>query len=123
MDSLYRERIIDHYRRPRSQGVLDAPDFSSELDNPVCGDVARIDVQLEGSTVAAARWSGRGCVISLASASMLTDALIGKQVEELRTLEDEDIYDMLGFRPGPVRARCALLALRVLQEGLCQTDR
>jgi len=69
MDSPYQERIIDHYRNPRNQGVLAESSCSAQLDNPLCGDVVRIDVRLEDGRVAAARWSGRGCVISLAAAS------------------------------------------------------
>ena len=73
MSSPYQERIIDHYRNPRNQGALAESSFSAQLDNPVCGDVVRIDVRMEGDLVAAARWTGRGCVISVAAASLLTE--------------------------------------------------
>jgi nitrogen fixation NifU-like protein len=122
MDSPYQERVIDHYRNPRNQGVLADPDLSAELDNPVCGDVVRIDVRLEDGRVAEARWSGRGCVISLAAASLLTQDLLGRSVEDLHALQDTDVFGMLGFRPGPVRSRCALLPLRALQAGLVQIE-
>lgn len=122
MASPYRERIVDHYRHPRNQGVLDDADLSAQLDNPVCGDVVRVDVRLDGQRVAAARFSGRGCVLSVAAASLLTEELQGKSVEELRALQDEDVFEMLGFRPGPVRARCGLLSLHALQAGLKQLD-
>lgn len=114
----YRERIIDHYRNPRNQGVLEDADISAQLDNPVCGDVVRLDVRLTDGLVSAARFSGRGCVLSVAAASLLTEELQGKTIEDLRELSDEDMFEMLGLRPGPVRARCALLGLRALQLGL-----
>ncbi len=114
----YRERIIDHYRNPRNQGVLEDADISAQLDNPVCGDVVRLDVRLTGGRVSAARFSGRGCVLSMAAASLLTEELVGKTVEDLHELSDEVVFELLGLRPGPVRARCALLGLRALQLGL-----
>jgi len=118
----YREHVLDHYRHPRNRGTLDDADISSELDNPVCGDVVRIDVRLHGDRVSEARFSGRGCVISMAAASMLTEAIAGKTVDELKALRDEDVFDMLGVTLGLVRARCGLLALRALQEGLAQLE-
>ena len=119
---LYREHILDHYRHPRNQGTLDDADISSRLDNPVCGDVVQLDVRLEDGRVSEAQFSGRGCVISMASASMLTEEILGKTVEELRALQDEDVFEMLGITLGPVRAKCGLLPLRVLQEGLSHLE-
>ncbi len=118
MENVYREHILDHYRHPRNQGGLDDADISSELDNPVCGDVLRLDVRLSDGRVSDARFSGRGCVISMASASMLTEKILNKTVDELRELTDEDVFTMMGIELGPVRAKCGLLSLRVLQEGM-----
>ncbi len=118
MENLYREHILDHYRHPRNQGTLDDADISCELDNPVCGDVVRLDIRLRDGRVSEVRFSGRGCVISMASASMLTEEILGKTVEELKALQDEDMFGMLGITLGPVRAKCGLLPLRVLHEGL-----
>jgi nitrogen fixation NifU-like protein len=123
MPSPYRERIIDHYRNPRNRGVLENADLSAQLDNPVCGDMVRIDVRMNGRMVAAAQFSGRGCVLSMAAASMLTEEIRGKSTEALQALGDEDVFQMLGFEPGPVRARCALLSLRALQAGLERLSR
>ena len=122
MENLYHEHILDHYRHPRNQGMLDDADISCEQDNPVCGDVVRLDVRLKDGRVSEARFSGRGCVISLASASMLTEEILGKTVEELEALQDEDVFRMLGITLGPVRARCGLLPLRVLQCGLAHLE-
>jgi len=118
LENLYREHVLDHYRNPRNQGTLENADISCEQDNPVCGDVVRLDVRLIGDRVSEARFSGQGCILSMASASMLTEEILGKTVEELRALQDEDIFEMIGITLGPVRANCGLLPLRVLQEGL-----
>lgn len=119
---IYREHILDHYRHPRNQGTLDDADISCELDNPVCGDVVRLDIRLEDGRVCQARFSGRGCVISMASASMLTEEILGKTVEELETLGEDDVFRMLGITLGPVRAKCGLLPLQVLHEGLAHME-
>lgn len=118
MEDLYRERILDHYGSPRNEGTLESADISCERDNPVCGDVVRLDVRLDDGRVTEARFSGQGCVISMASASMFTEEIQGRTLEELRALDDEDIFEMLGVELGSSRSNCGLLPLRVLQEGL-----
>jgi nitrogen fixation NifU-like protein len=120
--SPYPQHIVDHYRNPRNRGELREPDVSGQLDNPVCGDVVRFDLRIEGDRAAEARWSGRGCVLSLSSASLLSQAVQGLTLQELRALSDEDVFEMVGFRPGLVRSRCALLPLRALQEGLAKIE-
>ena len=123
MENVYREHILDHYRHPRNQGTLDDADISGELDNPVCGDVVRFDIRLSDGRVGEARFSGRGCVISMASASMLTEKVLDKTVEELGELTDEDVFEMMGITLGPVRAKCGVLPLRVLQEGMNRLEK
>lgn len=118
MENLYREHILDHYGNPRNQGRLADADISCEWDNPVCGDVVRIDLRLEDGRVSDVRFEGQGCVISMASASMFTELIKGKTLEELRALTDEDVFEMLGIELGPSRSQCGLLPLQVLQEGL-----
>jgi nitrogen fixation NifU-like protein len=122
VENLYREHILDHYAKPRNQGTLDDADISCEWDNPMCGDVVRIDLRLENGRVSEARFSGQGCVISMASASMLTEEILGKTVEELKALQDEDVFNMLGITLGSVRAKCGLLPLQVLQKGLARLE-
>ena len=122
MESLYREHILDHYRHPRNQGTLDGADVSYQLENEICGDVVRLDVRLQDGRVSEARFSGRGCVISTASASMLTEEVLGKTVDELKALRDEDVFEMLGTTLPPVRTKCGLLPLRALQEGLARWE-
>jgi nitrogen fixation NifU-like protein len=117
-NNLYREHILDHYGNPRNEGTLDDADISCEQSNPLCSDVVRLDIRLKDGRVDEARFTGEGCVISMASASMFTEEIRGKTVEELKALQDEDIFKMLGVTLGPVRAKCGLLPLRVLQKGL-----
>ena len=118
MDDLYREVILDHYKNPRNHGVLDPHDFSYADENPLCGDKLRIDVRLdENQNVKEVAFSGRGCAISQASASMLTEAIQGKPLAEVLKFSKEDLLDMLGIELGPVRLKCALLSLKVLKAG------
>jgi nitrogen fixation NifU-like protein len=118
MDDLYREVILDHYKNPRHRGTLDPHDFSYEDENPLCGDKLRIDVRLDAEQrVADVAFSGRGCAISQASASLLTDAILGKTLAEVKQLTKDDILDLLGIELGPVRLKCALLSLKVLKAG------
>lgn len=117
MEDLYRDQIIDHYQNPRNHGTLEHPDISYEEDNPVCGDHIRIDLKLDDGKVAQARFEGHGCSISQASASMLTESIIGKSLDEVRQIGKEQILEMLGIPLGPVRLKCALLSLKVLKAG------
>ena len=119
MDDLYREVILDHYKNPRHHGKLDPNDFTFEDENPLCGDKLRIDVRLDetGQRVAEVAFSGRGCAISQASASLLTEAIEGKTLDEVKALTKDDILDLLGIELGPVRLKCALLSLKVLKAG------
>lgn len=118
MSDLYREKILDHYGNPRNEGALEKADISYERDNPVCGDVVRLDIKLEARRVSDVKFSGQGCVISMASASMLTEEIKGKTIPELLEMDEEDVLEMLGVELGPSRMHCGMLPLRVLQEGL-----
>jgi nitrogen fixation NifU-like protein len=118
VDDLYRQYILDHYREPRNHGHLDHPDIHAGDTNPLCGDRIELDLRLEGECVADVRFDGRGCAISQASASMLTEQIEGATLDELRALTPEDVFEMLGVSIGPARQRCALLALRVLHQGI-----
>lgn len=117
MEDLYREVILDHYQNPRNYGTLEPSDISYEEDNPVCGDHIRLDLRLKDGRVSEVRFSGHGCAISQASASMLTEAIQGKTLEELRAFGKDDVLNMLGIPLGPVRIKCALLSLKVLKAG------
>ena len=115
---MYREMILDLNRNPLNYGELDPRDFSHEEDNPLCGDVIRVDVRLgEGGRIADISWSGDGCAISQASASLLTDHVKGMSLEDVMQLESSDMYDLLEFEPISGRVKCATLALITLKAG------
>ena len=119
MDDLYREVIIEHYKHPSYKGHLDPHDILFEDSNPLCGDHIEITLQTdETGRIADARFDGRGCAISLASADLLVESIIGKPLEEVKKLNKEYILDMLGIELGPVRLKCALLSLKVLKAGV-----
>jgi nitrogen fixation NifU-like protein len=119
MEDLYREIIIDHYKNPVYRGRLDPHDIRFEDSNPLCGDHIEITLRLDGdSKVADARFDGKGCAISQASADLLLESIIGKPVEEVKKLTRQDILDLLGIELGPVRLKCALLSLKVLKAGV-----
>ncbi len=117
MQDLYVENILDHYENPRNKGVLDDPDISYEEDNPVCGDRIRIDLKVDDGVISDVRFSGRGCSISQAAASMLTEEIKGKTLDEVKRIGKETVLDLLGIPIGPVRMKCALLSLKVLKAG------
>lgn len=119
MDDFYREEILEHYTHPHNYGTLEHPDISHEEDNPLCGDRIRFDIGLaeDGKTVKDVRFSAVGCAISKASASMLTDLVIGRTLDEIKDLTNEDVIDELGIELGPVRLKCALLPLKVVKVG------
>jgi nitrogen fixation NifU-like protein len=119
MDDFYRENILDHYRNPRNKGRLDNPTHVHEEHNPLCGDVIRIDLRVnDEDVIEEVRFEGEGCAISQASASMLTEMIQGKTLEEAKQVSKDDILEALGIDIGPVRLKCALLSLKVLKAGV-----
>lgn len=115
---IYREQIIDLYEHPLNYGRLEHPDFSYEEDNPLCGDVIRIDVRLdEEQRVAEVLWSGDGCAISQAAASLLTEEIKGLALSELKAFPSERLLEMVGVPLSMARVKCALLSLKVLKAG------
>ena len=114
----YREYILDHYRNPRNYGKLEHPDAHAEDSNPLCGDQLAIDLQIEGGQVTEVRFQGRGCAISQAAASMLSEMIEGRPVEEVVQLGKDDVLDALGIPISPARTKCAFLSLRVLHRSL-----
>jgi nitrogen fixation NifU-like protein len=117
VEDLYRDNIIDHYQNPRNFGTLEHPDISYEDSNPVCGDELRMDLKVQDGRVVDARFTGHGCSISQASASMLTEEIIGKTLDEVKQIDKQYLLDLLGIPLGPVRLKCALLSLKVLKAG------
>jgi nitrogen fixation NifU-like protein len=116
MDELYRENILEHYKQPHNWGELPEPDLEFEDYNPLCGDELKVQIKLDGDRrVEELRFSGHGCAISQASASMASDEVIGMPVEELLRLDREFILDLLGIEISATRMKCALLSLKVLK--------
>ena len=135
LDELYREIILDHYRNPRNRGSLDQPSASGEGDNPLCGDEVRVDLEIRDGRVSDVRFEAKGCSISQASASMMTEAIKGLSLEEVDALfetfkammygSDEvdvealgDLEALQGVRKFPVRVKCATLPWNTLAQAL-----
>jgi nitrogen fixation NifU-like protein len=118
VDSLYREIILDHYRNPRNKGTLDPADYSYEDVNPLCGDEIRIDVRVADDKVSDIKFSGRGCAVSQASVSILTEMVEGMSIDEVKALTKDDMLEELGIPVSPARLKCALLGLKVLKAGI-----
>jgi len=113
MDELFRDHILDHYRHPRCHGTLENADASVEDANPLCGDKLRMDFRFADGRVAEVRFTGTGCSISQASASLVCEAIEGKPLDEVKALTRQDVLDLLGIDDlGPVRSKCAMLALK-----------
>lgn len=135
LSALYQEMILDHYRRPRNKGTLENADVSVEMKNPLCGDEIALQVTFDGDSISDVRFSGRGCSISQASASMMTQLVKGKRREEIDSLRNQFRDLMLGVPSGdeqtlgslralsgvarfPARVKCALLAWNALENAL-----
>ena len=116
-DQFYREYILDHYKNPRNFGRLENPDVSHEELNPLCGDVIGIDLRVKDGRIDDVRFHGRGCAISQASASLLTERIKGMSLEEAKKIGKEDVLDELGIEISAARIKCALLSLKVLKAG------
>ena len=119
VDSIYREIILDHFRNPRNKGTLDPNDYTYEDTNPLCGDEVRIDLRVSGDgIVTAVTQQGRGCAVSQAAASILTEMVDGKPLADVKALTKDDLLDELGIPVSPARLKCALLPLKVLKAGI-----
>jgi nitrogen fixation NifU-like protein len=139
LSALYQEVILDHYRRPRNKGTLENADASVEMKNPLCGDEIELQVAFDGEAVTDLKFSGRGCSISQASASMMTQLVKGKSREEIEAIRNQFRNLMLGVSKDdesslgslralsgvarfPARVKCALLAWNALETALAETE-
>jgi nitrogen fixation NifU-like protein len=121
-DSIYREIILEHYRNPANRGTLDPADFTYQDVNPLCGDEIRIDVRVADDHVSEIRFSGRGCAVSQASASILTEMVEGKSLDEVKAIGRDELLDEIGIPVSPARMKCAMLGLKVLKAGIYGVD-
>lgn len=118
MDSLYREHILDHYKHPRNFGSLSAPTHHASENLVSCGDQLTVSLIISENVISDIRFSGTGCAISIASASLLSEFTKDKKVAEVRSFSKETILKLLGIDLGPTRLKCALLSLEVLHKAL-----
>jgi nitrogen fixation protein NifU and related proteins len=116
-DQFYREYILDHYKNPRNFGRIEAPEITHEEYNPLCGDMVGMDFRVRDGVIEDVMFHGRGCAISQASASLMTERLKGMTLDEARQLSKDDVLEELGIDISPARLKCALLSLKVLKVG------
>lgn len=114
--SIYQEIILEHYRNPKNFGVLDSATHTSQKDNPLCGDKIEIGIEIVDNTIKDIKFSGSGCAILMAAASILTEKVKGKSVIDLRKMDKSYILEELGIELSPNRLKCALLPLELLQK-------
>ncbi|HEY0387065.1 MAG TPA: SUF system NifU family Fe-S cluster assembly protein [Gaiellales bacterium] len=120
MDDFYRENILDHYKNPRNHGHVEHPTATAEGVNPLCGDELAVELEVQDGVVTDIRYNGRGCAISQAAASMLSDVVKGKRVEDLAGIGKEDVLEELGIPLTPIRLKCAMLSVGVLKVALSE---
>ena len=118
MDDLYRDYILEHYRRPHNFGQLEGATASQEGANPLCGDRITMQLRVRGGVIDGVGFTGRGCAISQASASLLTDELKGKDVGAANAMTSGDVLELLGIEISPARMKCALLSLETMHGAL-----
>lgn len=115
---IYKDIILDYYRNPRNFGDLPNPDVRAKDSNPLCGDIIEMQLKINDGKVEDVRFKGKGCAISQASASMLTEVVKGKSLDEVKAMSKSDVLNLLGIDPGPTRIKCALLGLKVMKLGV-----
>jgi len=122
MDDLYRDYILEHYRRPHNFGPLEQPSVTREGSNPLCGDRLTLQLGVRNGVVEEVGFTGRGCAISQASASLLTDEIKGKKLEEVAAFGADDLLDLLGIDISPARLKCAMLSHDTLRGALSELE-
>jgi nitrogen fixation NifU-like protein len=118
VDPLMMDVLLDHYRHPHNFGKVEGATLSHSEGNPSCGDQIEMSLKIEGDVVEEIKFHGKGCIISQAAASILTDMVKGEPLERIRSLTREEMLENIGIPIGPMRLKCALLALKVLKVGV-----
>lgn len=118
MDQIYKDIILEHWQNPQNFGILKKADIDTELDNPYCGDKIRLTIELKNNKVKKVMFTGKGCAISIASASIITEEIKNKTIDELKKIRAEDVLSALQIQITPTRSKCALLIFSVLKKGL-----
>ena len=122
MDDLYRDYILEHYRQPHNFGVVEDADASYEGSNPLCGDRITLMLGVSNGVVDRVGFTGRGCAISQASASLLTDEIKGKPLKDVAAFRADDLLDLLGIEISPARLKCAMLSHETLHNALAESE-
>lgn len=115
---LYREQLLDHYRSPRHRGLKEKASVQASSFNPLCGDRVTVQVDITNNAIAAMRFEGQGCAVSMATASLLSEYVVHRPISEIKELDATLIQTLLGTTLSPVRLKCALLPLKTLQQAL-----
>lgn len=118
MNDLYREIILEEYKHPQNKEKIENPTHSKHEVNPLCGDQITIELQVEEGIIKAVGWTGTGCAISQASASLFTQEIKGKSVDEVQKMDEQAILDLLGITPNPMRMKCAVLVMKATANAL-----
>jgi|TARA_Y100000310_G_scaffold22935_2_gene21947 nitrogen fixation NifU-like protein len=118
IDRMYQENILDHYKNPRNKGKIENPSVQHHEKNPLCGDELSIYLIIEDKNIVDVKFDGHGCAISQASASLLSEEIKGKSLEELNKFDKQKVFDMLGIPLSAVRIKCALLSLDTLKNSI-----
>lgn len=117
-EEMYQEAIMDSYRNPANFGFIEKAEIKARDVNPSCGDVIEMNLKVKNGNVEDVKFSGKGCAISIAAASMLTEEIKGKPLQEIRKINKENIFEMLGIKLSMMRVKCALLGLKVMKVGI-----
>jgi len=117
-EQMYQEMILDCYRNPKNKGVLEDAQIKFRDSNPSCGDIIEIHARVNSQSIKDIKFSGKGCVISMAAAEMLTENVKDKSFEEIKKINKEKVLELLGIPVSPMRLKCALLSLKILKFGV-----
>jgi len=117
-DEIYKENIIDHYKNPHNFGELKSPTHKHKEHNPLCGDNIEVFIKVNKNKIEDVKFIGKGCAISIASMSMLSDMIKGKNIKDIEKLTKDDMMKMLGINVGIGRIKCALLSLKTVSKAL-----
>lgn len=115
---IYRENILDHYKNPRNTGEIGNPDIKFKEENPLCGDEITVTMKVEKGVIKDIKFVAKGCAISVASMSMLSDKIKGKGIKDVMKLGKEDVLEMLNVPIGTARTKCAVLGLETVKKGI-----
>ena len=122
MSDLYREIILEHYKNPQNKGKLLKPDIITEDENPLCGDQLEIHMRIKQDVLEDISFEGKGCALSIATTSILSEEIKGKKLKDIQKLTRENIYALIGIDVTPARNKCVMLSLTTIKKGLAEYE-